>query len=116
MYIVYIPCTNLEHTYTCALHFVIPVVFILTFAWKIVNQKDATWYSRRSAAGSARTKVTRCHKRKWVCLICHVPGVLYLTYIDINTCDLYIYNLFIYIERMRILKLQTLALRSPAST
>ena len=24
------------------------------------------------------------------------PGVLYLTYIDINTCDLYIYNLFIY--------------------
>ena len=30
-------------------------------------------YSRRSAAGRARTKVTRCHKRKWVCLICHVP-------------------------------------------
>ena len=29
-------------------------------------------YSRRSAAGSARTKVTRCHKRKWVCLIRHV--------------------------------------------
>ena len=31
-------------------------------------------YSRRSAAGSARTKVTRCHKRKWFCLICHVPA------------------------------------------
>ena len=29
-------------------------------------------YSRRSAAGSARTKVIRCHMRKRVCLIWHV--------------------------------------------
>ena len=33
-------------------------------------------YSRRSAAGSARTKVTRCHKHKWVCLIVVVVVVV----------------------------------------
>ena len=41
--------------------------------WRSVVGGRKVIYSRRSAAGSARTKVTRCHKRKWVCLICHVP-------------------------------------------
>ena len=41
-------------------------------------------YSRRSAAGSARTKVTRCHKRKcrcrsWLIILCQIhPKTLYL--------------------------------------
>ena len=43
-----------------------------------------TVYSRRSAAGSARTKVTMCHKRKcrcrsWLIILCQIhPKTLYL--------------------------------------
>ena len=34
---------------------------------KYLSGKKLTYYSRRSAAGSARTKATRCHKRKCRC-------------------------------------------------
>ena len=61
-----------------------------SLTWAIfASSASAAWrrgfnYSRRSAAGSARTKVTRCHKRKcrWrsrLVILCQIhPKTLYL--------------------------------------
>ena len=71
-----------EHVFSSTRHLTGPILFatrhkatcviFLRFVLLLRAKKQVL----RSAAGSARAKVTRCHKRKWVCLICHVPVFL----------------------------------------
>ena len=63
--------------WTLCQHHLLPMVMrsLASFQAFIISS-HWNFYSRRSAAGSARTKVTRCHKHKWVCLIVVVVVVV----------------------------------------